>query len=328
MTFIVWLLLDFVVPLSGLSYSRSHGGFLQQPKPGNEGKLLCRVTPKEDAMSGGRKLDVWQLPGNARAVSFEDALTYESLVSCAGPSPECEHTEAEVFDVQDCPPCPCELELQHQILESQQALVSAIQPRCTVARAGRPFDILMLGLGGGIVHTFVHTLCPQDTRVRSVEIDARFAAVASRYFGLPLQSGLSEVVVGDALNVVRDEAARLNKNSSHPTYGEEEQDMGANGWDAVVVDCFVGGGRTAPACRSEEMVKDLNIVLKPGGIVMQHVWHRSPKDTHVASEFKSTMKNYEKVFRKADLQVQPVYREDPAWRLDDVIMATKSQAQS
>jgi len=322
-----WLRFHLGTSVFGLGHLRSRSNAIDQPNLGADAKLLCRVTPDDSAQNGGRKLDIWQLPGNARAVSFEDALTYETMLSCSGPAPECEQSESEVSDIQNCHPCECTLDRNQHILESQQALVAAIQPHCITARAGRPFDILMLGLGGGVVHTLIRSSCPQDTRVRSVEIDSRFAAVASRYFGLPLSPRVSEVVVGDALQVVRDEFTRLN-GSGHQEQGgaEEQHGLGKNGWDAIVVDCFVGSGRTAPSCRANELVQDSIHLLKPGGIVMQHVWHHSPKDEHVAAEYDDLVKEYHKVFGEANIEVKPVFRRDPAWRLDDIIMATKSEA--
>merc|ERR1719324_1165537 len=82
-----------------------------------------------------------------------------------------------------------------------------------MATAGRPVDILMLGLGGGLLHSYTKKHCPEWTRVRSVEIDPRLAAVASRYFGLQLVAGASEVVVDDAFNAVHRAAAAAHERS-------------------------------------------------------------------------------------------------------------------
>jgi hypothetical protein len=115
------LLLDLNRLVSGVGYLRSTSTALDQPDAVSDKKLLCRVTPDESADSGGRKLDIWQLPGNARAVSFEDALTYETMLSCSGPAPQCEQTDSEVSDIQSCHPCECNLDRNQHILESQQA---------------------------------------------------------------------------------------------------------------------------------------------------------------------------------------------------------------
>lgn len=300
-----------------LAASTSASQLRKQPLQPDEHRLLCRVRPGDGA--GGRALDVWQLPGNARAVSFEDSMTMETTAHCTGLVPSCGAAKLEAVDpptvtqLGSCPACPCELDTTAHILESQRAMVDAIVPRCQMARADKPVDVLLLGLGGGIVHSLVRSSCPTATRVRSVEIDARFAEAASRYFGLPLEAGESEVVVGDAGVVVGTEVAALGQSQGNS--------LGANGWDLVAVDCFIGGGQTPLACRSPEFVSNLKKVVKPGGEVVHHMWNRSPKIPEVAQEFNATVGEYRNVFGEQHVSLHGIYRANPSLRLDDLVIS-------
>lgn len=319
-----------------------------------EGELLCRVRPGDGA--GGRPLDVWLLPGNARAVAFEDALTYEATVHCVGSQPECRAKQTDttqlfgnaaqgdsdlvpddvVANIGECPECPCEMDTQQHILESQRAIVEAVQPKCTVARRAKPVDILMIGLGGGVVHSLVRSSCPEGTRVRSVEIDPRFAAAAGRYFGLPLQRGISEVVVGDAFAVVEKEVQALKGRKTPGPEGsvkalndaladdDEPPALGADGYDIVVVDCFVGGGETPEACRSADFVDDLNKILKPGGEVIQHLWHTSPQKSAVAFQYNNTRQEYDETFGSDSVETRPIFRQNRSLMFDNLVFASKT----
>ncbi|CAK0895392.1 unnamed protein product, partial [Prorocentrum cordatum] len=148
---------------------------------------------------------------------------------------------------------------------------------------------------------------------------SRPGAIASQFFGLPLEPGASEVVVGDALAVVRRELRALGARASAPALvaeGPGPAALGAAGWDAVVVDCFVGKGRSA------ELVDDIKGLLKPGGMVVHHMWHASPedRDERVAPEFQATLQEYRRSFGPDRVEVQPIFRENPDLRLDDIIL--------
>ncbi|CAK0895390.1 unnamed protein product, partial [Prorocentrum cordatum] len=146
---------------------------------------------------------------------------------------------------------------------------------------------------------------------------SRPGAIASQFFGLPLEPGASEVVVGDALAVVRRELRALGARASAPALvaeGPGPAALGAAGWDAVVVDCFVGKGRSA------ELVDDIKGLLKPGGMVVHHMWHASPEDRRVAPEFQATLQEYRRSFGPDRVEVQPIFRENPDLRLDDIIL--------
>lgn len=312
------------------------------------GELLCRVQP--GAGSGGRPLEVWLLPGNARAVAFGDDRTLEALVHCTGPQPECRGKPSDtralfgaaaqgadglvpddvVSSIDECPECPCNVDPEEDMLESQHDIVDAVQRKCTAARIDKPVDILMIGLGGGMVHSRVKSSCPEGTRVRSVEIDARFVAAVGRYFGLPLRRGISEVVVGDAFDVVEKEAHMLEKMHTHSantdtTDDDEPPKLGAEGYDIIVVDCFIGGGETPEHCRSAQFIEDLESILKPGGEVIHHLWHDSLQKTVVASQYKSTRKAYDETFGAGHVESRPIFRQDRSLMVDDLVFATKGK---
>lgn len=283
-------------------------------------KVLCRVRSES-----GLPMNVWQLGGNRRAVSFGDGMSYESMAYCAGNAPTCEQRdENEVLDdVAGCPDCPCELDTDQPlsvVTESGEAFLDRITARCQSAIKSKPVDVLMLGLGGGTVHSYVRAQCPEATRVRSVEIDPRFKDAAERYFGLRLKPGTSEVVVGDALAVVRREAAQRIRAAANATMAPDGA-MGEAGWDIVAVDCFIGGGHMPAHCRNEEFVEHARSLLKPDGVVLHHMWHSSPNDTTVSTEFSDALAKYRTVFGNSGVEVEPVARVDARTRFDDLVIA-------
>merc|ERR1719456_2019576 len=69
--------------------------------------------------------------------------------------------------------------------------------------------------------------------------------------------------------------------------------MGARGWDAVVIDCF--SDTEIPAhCKSQDFVAAVRSVLKPGGLALQHVfhyWEAYPK--RQLAEYNQIMQTYQ-----------------------------------
>lgn len=287
-------------------------------------KLICRVADQ----GSGLPLDIWQLTGNRRSVSFGDGLSYESMAQCAGEAPFCQGrdlSEPMLDDVENCPACPCQLDTNRELDKSSDSgatMLDSITQRCQGANQDKPLDVLMLGLGGGTLHTYVRAVCPEATRVRSVEIDQRLATASSRYFGVPLVPGESEVVVDDALNIVRREDAERHSNRTAAFLAVGAPAIGEAGWDIVVVDCFIGGGRMPEHCRNEEFVIHLHQLIKPNGFVMHHMWHTSPKKPEVVGEYKAALGLYKQIFGENQLRVEPVPRADARIRFDDIVVAS------
>jgi spermidine synthase len=202
-------------------------------------------------------------------------------------------------------------------------MFNEIQPMCTTAQKDQNVDLLLIGLGGGTLHRHVRQVCSEGTRVRSVEIDARVAGVAEKYFGLELEPGVSEIDVTDALNAVRNLASSRGGSAQNPTAflsNDASQGIGSQGWDVVAIDCFIGHGETPADCRSSEFITDVHRILKPNGVVLHHIWHTSPEKSSVAPEFRETLSLYQSMFGNSTVMVESIPR-DPSVMWDDVIVA-------
>lgn len=286
---------------------------------------LCSISKADDPAAD--PVSVFLLPNNGRTFSFGDhAQTTESTVHCNGDK-ACFAPDGPVrtSNVQECPDCPCDVSDGSQLAASIGVMFDNIQPVCSLAQKDQSVDLLLIGLGGGTLHRHVRKECPQGTRVRSVEIDARVAGVASKYFGLELENGVSEIDVTDALNAVRSLASSKSGSTAFLS-GDASQGIGSQGWDVVAIDCFIGHGETPADCRSPEFVSDVHSILKPNGVVLHHIWHTSPENPAVAPEFKETLSLYQGMFGNSTVMVQSIPR-DPSVMWDDVIVA-KNGAQT
>jgi hypothetical protein len=201
-------------------------------------------------------VDVYvDLNANSRMLTFSgDGVGAQTAVKCAGnPGPGC----APGSNCADCPCAPTgDLDFGYMKLIAED-----LEPRCAEAR------ILLVGLGGGAMLTHLLDKCPHAT-IESVEYDPRVVEVATRFFGVP-QDSRSKIETGDGGAAVAQRAER----------GET--------YDAVVVDCFAGGGEVPLACRSDEFLDGLRAICKDTGEVIQQVW--SP-------QFDELMPHYEKRF--------------------------------
>jgi len=226
-------------------------------------------------------------------------------------------------NVEECPACPCDVQDDAQLAASIGVMFDGIQPICSSAQKDHNVDFLLIGLGGGTLHRHVRKECPEGTRVRSVEIDGRVAGVAERYFGLELADGVSEIDVTDALNAVRRLSSSRASSRQNPTAflsSDTVSGIGAEGFDAVAIDCFIGHGETPEDCRSSEFVTAVRSILKPSGVVLHHIWHTSPDNSAVAPEFKETLALYQNMFGNNTVVVKSIPR-NPSVMWDDVIVA-------
>jgi len=215
--------------------------------------VMCSLGARE-GFNGTVDVTV-DLNQNTRMLTFsDDGVGAQTAVKCAGtPGPGCAPGS-------HCATCACEptgdLDFGYM-----RVIAEDLEPRCAEAR------ILLVGLGGGAMLTHLLNKCPQAT-FESVEYDPRVVEVATRFFGVP-QDARSSIETGDGGAAVAQRAARGDK------------------YDAVVVDCFAGGGDVPLACRSDEFLDGLRSICKDTGTVIQQVW--SP-------QFDELMPHYEKRF--------------------------------
>lgn len=278
---------------------------------------ICSIQNADDP--GGEPVRVYLLPDNGRAFSFGDHFA-QSTVQCKGVA-DCSSSAEPVSNAENCPPCPCDVADSEVPSASITEMFGVISPVCNQADQGHPVDVLSLGLGGGTLHRHLRRACPSGTRVRSVEIDPRVAGVAERYFGLEVVQGVSEIEVADALTVVKALAASRNSSTSGFLQRDEEEEpaMGATGWDIVAIDCFITHGEIPIGCRSPEFVNALHAILKPSGVLLQHVWHYSPENNAESQEFYDLTRNYNATFGNAAVSIIPIPRKTNAW--DDILVA-------
>lgn len=283
---------------------------------------LCSIKRVDDP--GADPVSVFLLPGNGRTFSFGDnAQTTESTVHCKSDT-SCSAPDDVVrtTNVEECPACPCDVQDDAQLAASIGVMFDGIEPICSLAQKDKNVDLLLIGLGGGTLHRHARKVCPEGTRVRSVEIDARVAGVAERYFGLELAEGVSEVDVTDALTAVRRLSSSRTSSGQNPTafLSSDVQGIGSDGWDAIAIDCFIGHGETPADCRSSEFVTAVHSILKPNGAVFHHIWHTSPDKSAVAPEFRETLELYRNMFGNSTVTVESIPR-NPSVMWDDVIVA-------
>lgn len=292
---------------------------------------------------GSEPVSIWRTGfrrASGRAISFGlMPNTTESRVRCLNVDDSCVVDEQAasddgVTDVSACPDCPCKVDDTQTLTASNQALYDEIVPVCALASKRTPIDVLMLGLGGGSLHRHVRQLCPEGTRIRSVEIDPRIAGVAKKYFGVDIVPGVSEVKVADAGSEVQNLASIRNSDTGKDAaissalaadYGTREEELpalGSGGWDIVTVDCFVGHGETPDVCRSSDFITAVKTILKPSGKALQHFWHYSPDLPRVADEYKMAVDQYKETYGEDKVNVLSVIR-GINHRWDDIVVAHK-----
>lgn len=163
-----------------------------------------------------------------------------------------------------------------------------------------------------------------DDRQRRGKAESSSAEDATTTAATAGPAGLGD---SDNLDARREELLRAIRGSLLQESGDSDladQQKGAArigdlGWDFIVVDCFVGDGRTPESCRSAEFIRDARTALRPGGAVLHHLWHSSPKARDVAPQYQAALAEYREVFGRR-VQTFPVPRPRDA-AFDDVIVA-------
>jgi len=299
----------------------------------SRGVDICKVQSNSGQGGAQEGLRVIALPGNQRAVAFGDATDVETTVLCtsqdsAGASEALPAgctawpaDKAPVSDVSQCPSCLCTQDTSGGLQSASNAMLFevGIGPACRQAEAKAPVDVLLFGMGGGAVQTYAMQHCPAHTRVESVEADPRMAAIATKFFGVPVQAGVSVVDVALADEAAADLAGRLNaaeapleqQAAGRKRLRQAEGDvaLGKKRWDVIVTDCFVDKGVTPEGCRSREFLTYIRLLVRPGGTVLHHMWHESPYDDSVAPAFDDTLQLYKDTFGEHSVAVQHVPRQ-------------------
>lgn len=232
----------------------------------------------------------------ARSLQFGDECATESTVVCKKNSTNC--------DI--CAACPCDVDTSAGLsVPYMQLMFDQLGKTCSQADS----KVLLLGLGGGELSQYLLHQC-EGMHVDAVELNREVISMARAYFGLGESEekfkGRIAVEQADALSAVRERMAN---------YGET--------YDAVFVDCFSGGGEVPQSCRSREMAEKVKSILKPGGVLLQNIWHYSKMREQVRQEFEDTKTIYRDVFDGA-LDDLPVPM-PPKIRWVDLLRATKKE---
>mmetsp|Transcript_100561 Transcript_100561/g.314264 ORF Transcript_100561/g.314264 Transcript_100561/m.314264 type:complete len:216 (-) Transcript_100561:101-748(-) len=202
-----------------------------------------------------------------------------------------------------CTPCPCEFDDSIHTLSApyMRTMFESMAPWCSSAGATQ---VLSIGLGGGELPQFLLRRCP-NMRIETVELNEEVIHVATNFFGL----GESQSAFGDRVSVEHADALAAVEERALSRY------------DAVLVDCFAGGGRVPETCRSRRFAEKVRGILKPSGVLLQNIWRKSPRHPEVAADFSATITTYGEVFHGAveDLAV-PM---PPNLRFVDILKATK-----
>lgn len=279
---------------------------------GKETHVVCRIASPGET-SAGEVSVVVDVNTNSRSLMFGTGLTDtggETPSACANSLSQdevksCLAAEGRVFaSASECPACPCSVGSQpfpHRFAYMTE-MTGSVEQRCV-----RPWkwpsasmNVLMIGLGGGAIPSQLLKRCQQDFHIEGIELDGRVIDVATRYFGLEPSDALT-VQQGDGLEAVRTRVG----DGRH--------------YDVVLIDCFAKGGITPLPCRSEELLGQLKLLLKPRGFVAHHIWNKDPDHDEVASDFMDTVELYKKIF--AATKVVQL-----STKLNDVIYATADPA--
>lgn len=258
---------------------------MQFPK---KGTLLC----ERDGVS------VWW-SNNRRLLRFGDENGVESAVHCKGTS------TAPSYDglCQDhCGSCPCDYDPSFGLGSNYtRTMFAQLRSLCTCDHGTR---VLSIGLGGGDLPQYLLRKCPQ-MQVETVELNPAVISAARDYFGL---HG-SEQLYNDRISV--EEADALDAVERRP----------ADMYDAVLIDCFAGGGLVPETCRSQRLAEGVNKILKPQGVLLQNIWHYSSTHAEVATDFAATKQAYQFVFAGNVDDIAVPMRKGLQWV--DILKATK-----
>lgn len=228
-----------------------------------------------------------------RSLQFGDECATESEVICKSNGACGSHCVDS---------CPCDVDTSVGLNAYMQTMFEQLGPRCS----GEDARVLMIGLGGGELTQYLLHHCP-GMHVDAVELNGDVISLARAYFGL----GESE----------RKFKGRLTIEQADALTAVGERALAGEGYDAVLVDCFSGGGEVPESCRSRTFAEKVKAILNPAGVLLQNIWHYSKMRQQVSGEFAETKTIYRKVFDGA-LDDVPVPM-PPKIRWVDILKATQ-----
>ena len=162
----------------------------------------------------------------------------------------------------DCTPCPCNAKMDGPASlgsDTNRVINSRLGPACAAPSS----RVLLIGLGGSVLTQYLAANCP-EMKIDNFEINPDVVAAARDFFGL---RETQERNPGRVAVATVDAAVGLADLTSGGGGLElaEGFETGAEAYDAVVIDCFVGQGKIPDACRSRETLDHVRAVRRYGG---------------------------------------------------------------
>jgi spermidine synthase len=137
-----------------------------------------------------------------------------------------------------------------------------------LALCEEPRRILVIGLGGGSLPSFLHRHYP-NAAIEGVEIDPDVVEVAKKFFGFR-EDALMQARVGDGRQFI--------ENIRQPSY------------DLIILDAF--GAYSVPRpLTTQEFLQAVRRALTPGGVAVGNLWNRSANPL-----YDSMVRTYQEVF--------------------------------
>ena len=185
--------------------------------------------------------------------------------------------------------CPCEASVDRPPgFDYIQKMLEIVVPHC---QHQSPVRVLLIGLGGGMMHRYMKHRCEASLEMDTVELSPQVLAAAKKFFGFS-EDTKNRVHIAEGGQWVADYAQRLEAEktklpfgsapggtgmtaSPGPVGGGSETTTPAKPFDIVVVDCFSDKGTIPDGCSSDRFVRELKTITVPDhGVIVQNVWEK------------------------------------------------------
>lgn len=133
--------------------------------------------------------------------------------------------------------------------------------------ADRPQRVLVVGLGGGTIPSFLHHHYPK-LKIDVVELDSEVVTAAKKFFGFQ-EDGTMRVYVGDGRKYIEETRFR---------------------YDVIFLDAF-GADNVPPPLTTREFLQSCRRALNEGGLVVGNLWSRASNPL-----YDSMVRTYQEVF--------------------------------